>query len=298
LGAKRILALGSVAALSVGAATPLFMATAAGALGGPAVSICVTANGVTTGVGGNANPGGSNPYASSATAQAACSASGGQYLTFNGPQGPQGATGATGATGPTGATGAAGPLGPTGPKGATGATGPTGAAGPTGTSPTGAKGATGPQGATGAAGATGAQGLTGPAGTVGDFGIQGPAGAAGPTGPAGSTGIIGIPGPSGPVPGGAFYVVGAVSAAQTAVVGQQAPPQTAGPATATCPPGTSAIGGGGKIVHTGGARAAIQESYPTPGPNTQGWVARGVVTLAGGTLTVQAFAICQLTGSA
>ena len=143
-----------------------------------------------------------------------------------------------------------------------------------------------------------AQGLTGPAGTVGDFGIQGPAGAAGPTGPAGPTGIIGVPGPSGPVPGGAFYVVGAVSAAQTAVVGQQAPPQTAGPATATCPPGTSAIGGGGKIVHTGGARAAIQESYPTPGPHTQGWVARGVVTVAGGTLTVQAFAICQSTGSA
>ena len=89
-----------------------------------------------------------------------------------------------------------------------------------------------------------------------------------------------------------------MSAAQTAVVGQQAPPSSAGPATATCPPGTTAIGGGGKIVHTGGARASLQESYPTPGPNTQGWVARGVVTLAGGTLTVQAFAICQVTGSA
>ena len=42
MGAKRILALGSVAALCVGAATPLFMASAAGAT--DATTVCVRAS--------------------------------------------------------------------------------------------------------------------------------------------------------------------------------------------------------------------------------------------------------------
>jgi hypothetical protein len=254
------------------------MASPAGAT--DAVSVCVSNNGL-NGIGIVAN-----------RTAAQCTGTGNTFFTFDGPTGPSGVAGATGATGPTGATGSNGAKGPQGAAGATGVTGPTGATGP---SPTGPAGPNGAVGASGATGTTGAQGLTGPQGQQGDFGIQGAAGVTGPTGATGPTGVIGA---SSAAPGSSFYVVGAVSAAQTAVVGQQAPPSNAGPATATCPPGTSAIAGGGKIVHTGGARAALQESYPTPGPNTQGWVARGVVTLAGGTLTVQAFAICQFTNSA
>ena len=119
-----------------------------------------------------------------------------------------------GAVGP---AGAAGPAGPEGPQGPAGPAGQTGLAGPAG--PTGPAGAVGPQGPAGPAGATGAQGPAGPAGAVG------PQGPAGPQGPMGS------------------------STAQVKLVSVQVnlPPASQNSrvaATAFCPQGMVAIGGG------------------------------------------------------
>ena len=201
-----------------------------------------------------------------------------------GPTGADGATGATGPAGPTGptgadgATGATGPAGPTGATGADGVTGATGPAGPTGatgadgaTGATGPAGPTGPTGADGAAGATGPQGLQGdpgPAGPTGPQGLQGdpgPAGPTGPQGPQGDPGPAGATGPQGPQgdpgpagPTGATGPQGPVGptgpegpAGQDGFSGfemvsgtQQSGTSVEKTATAVCPDGKVAIGGG------------------------------------------------------
>jgi hypothetical protein len=123
--------------------------------------------------------------------------------------------------------GPAGPTGPTGPEGPAGPTGATGATGPTG--PTGATGATGPTGPTGPTGATGREGP------------------AGPTGPTGATGPVGPTGPGGPT--GTQRVQGDTVQVERAMAN----------ATATCPSGTSLLGGGGLVQ----GQAAIESSYPS-----------------------------------
>ncbi len=261
MGAKRILALGSVAALCAGAAAPLFIASAAGALvnGGPAYSICVdSTNTVVLGVD---------------LSDTACHFVFGTNYVFDGIPGP------TGPAGPAGPGGAPGPQGPTGapgasPQGGTGTVGGTGGTGLSPVGPTGGGGVTGPQGS------PGTPGLQGPQGLQGDEGIQGPVG---PTGGTGGTGPAGVVGNLLIVTGASSTVSGAVLGANTA------------PVDASCPAGRVLIGGGGQTTHTGAARGGLLQDYAV---SSNTWRARAVVTLTGtfaapGSVTETAYAICQ-----
>ena len=274
MGAKRILALGSVAALCAGAAAPLFVASEASAA--PiAHSICVTLccrqwrpSDVFAGTiyGVNLTDAACNAFSPDAV-----------NLSFdNAAPGPNGGTGPLGITGPSGAAGPTGGTGGTGTPGAPGLPGPQG-----------------PQGVTGAQGGTGGPGGTGPAGPGGLAGVTGSQGLVGNDGLQGGTGIqggIGPIGPSGGIP------------AVTLVVGPvQAP--TIGGATfagnftvasaANCPAGTVLLGGGGHVGLTQGAGGALSASFPSG----QSWVAIATVTHASpnGTITGQAYAFCQAT---
>lgn len=148
----------------------------------------------------------------------------------------KGAQGPAGAKGATGATGAVGPVGAQGPKGDTGAQGPKGDTGAAGA--TGADGAQGPKGDTGATGAAGATGADGAQGPKGDTGATGPAGADGAQGPKGDTGAQGPKGDTGPQ-----GLPGSIAASRQVVTASGT-----GSATATCPTGFSAIGGGATIT--------------------------------------------------
>ena len=158
-----------------------------------------------------------------------------------------------GPTGPTGPTGATGPAGPTGPMGPTGATGPTG--------PTGATGATGDSGPTGPTGATGAQGPTGSVGPMGPAGPTGPQGVPGQTGPTGPTGPAGI-------------------ANVTTIV--------ASGATAMCPTGKFALGGGGS---TASATSYLTSSAPVLDSSGRsiGWT---TAQSSGGTAGLTTYVLC------
>ena len=131
MGAKRILALGSVAALCAGAAAPLFVSSGAGAA--PlAHSMCIHWTG---------GPAYTNPIYGVNLTDAACNAFSATAVNVSfdnavtgpiggsgaiGPTGPSGVTGAQGGTGGTGQVGAPGLQGPQGPQGVTGAQGGTG----------------------------------------------------------------------------------------------------------------------------------------------------------------------------
>ena len=284
MGAKRILALGSVAALCAGAAAPLFVASEASAA--PiAHSICITYNAAASGFLGTdvftaiSTPFGPGVIYGVNLTDAACNAfnPNAVNLSFdNAAPGPNGGTGPLGITGPSGAAGPTGGTGGTGTPGAPGLPGPQG-----------------PQGVTGAQGGTGGQGGTGPAGPGGLAGVTGSQGLVGNDGLQGGTGIqggIGPIGPSGGIP------------AVTLVVGPvQAP--TIGGATfagnftvasaASCPAGTVLLGGGGHVGLTQGAGGALSASFP----QGQSWVAIATVTHAApsGTITGQAYAFCQAT---
>ena len=60
---------------------------------------------------------------------------------------------------------------------------------------------------------------------------------------------------------------------------------------ATCPAGTTILGGGAKVALSGGAGGSLAEDYPTG----NSWVATAVTTHAhaGGVITGQAYAFCQ-----
>jgi len=261
LGAKRILALGSVAALCAGAAAPLFMASAASAVTSDqaAYSICVDSTStVVLGVD---------------FSDLQCTFVFGTNFVFAGVQGP------TGAAGPQGGTGGVGPQGPTGAVGVSpqGGTGGTGVIGPQGS---GVQGVTGPVGVTGVQGGSGTPGFGGPQGVQGDEGIIG---VAGPTGGTGGTGAAGAV-------NGVQYVVGASSTVSGAVLGT-----LTAPVDATCPAGTTLIGGGGQTTHTGSARGGLLNDYAV---SANVWRARGIVTLTGtfaapGSVTETAYAVCQ-----
>jgi hypothetical protein len=206
----------------------------------------------------------------------ACAALGGiANLSFDnappggtGPQGPVGATGPTGVAGPTGGTGG------TGGSGAVGNPGPQGVQGPTGgTGQTGGTGGTGPIGGSGIAGLTGNQGLIGQDGPQGNQGIPGGVGPVGPSG--GAAPVILVTGPvQAPVTGGGTFAGNFTVAS-----------------VATCPAGTSILGGGGHIGLSQGTSGALNATYPSG----NSWVAGAVVTHAApsGTITGQAFAFCQ-----
>lgn len=141
--------------------------------------------------------------------------------------------GVIGAVGPAGPPGAPGPAGPQGAQGLTGPAGPAGGIGPAG--PAGAIGPVGPSGSAGAAGPVG------PAGPVGAAGPAGAPGSAGPMGPMGPVGPIGPAGPQGPAGVSGYEVVSEVSP----IAGSISVAGFAGyTATASCPAGKHAIGGG------------------------------------------------------
>ena len=265
MGAKRILALGSVAALCAGAAAPLLVASEASAA--PiAHTICMN-NGPSPAV--------DTEVLGINNTDLACAGLGGHNYTFdNAPVGPVGAAGPTGVTGPTGPQGATGAVGPAGDVGANGNVGPQGPAGVTG-----AVGGTGPAGPVGNAGPAGIPGPSGPQGLIGGDGLQGPGGAVGGGGPQGPTGPVQpvtlVVGPvMGPLVGGGTFAGNFTVSS-----------------VATCPAGTSLLGGGGKVATGGGAEGALTSDYP----NANSWVAGAVVTRAhaGGTISGQAYAFCQ-----
>jgi len=102
-------------------------------------------------------------------------------------------------------------------------------------------------------------------------------GATGTQGPKGDTGLQGDPGMSG------YVQVDAFSA------GDSSQEQSA---TATCPQGTKALGGGATI-NTGGSRVDLALASSLPRFDGSGWAAIGVETTAhAGTWAVNARAIC------
>jgi len=198
-----------------------------------------------------------------------------------GPAGPQGIQGETGAQGLTGPTGLTGPIGPTG---LTGATGPTGE--------TGAQGIQGPTGLTGATGDTGAQGIQGPTGLTG---ATGPQGIQGPTGLTGATGPQGIQGPTGLTGAtGADGASGWVRVVGTAVVGSRYSLATA---TADCPSGKKALGGGYLITAVNSeysyhCAVPAMASYPSDGDT---WTVTGMEGMMSDCYegwSIQAYVIC------
>lgn len=162
----------------------------------------------------------------------------------------------------------AGPQGPTGLQGAAGPQGVQGVPGP--------QGPAGPTGPTGAKGATGLTGMQGPAGTTG---VRGPVGATGATGATGASGTV----------------VASTTASGTPVLSAiDAPVGTSVTATATCPQGQFALGGGAQVSATGPSNKSVtlRSSYPT---STNGWRAVGSVIAPLGTgeqMTVHPYVLC------
>jgi Collagen triple helix repeat (20 copies) len=145
---------------------------------------------------------------------------------------------------------------------------PDAVAGPAG--PAGLQGATGAQGAQGVPGPQGLTGPQGPAGPRGAPGVTGKQGAAGPAGAAGARGPVGATGASGTIASST-----AVSGAAV-LSGVDAPVGTAVTATATCPAGEVALGGGAQVTAPGTSAkdVALRSSFPT---SANGWRATGSV---------------------
>jgi hypothetical protein len=126
----------------------------------------------------------------------------------------------------------------------------------------------------------------GPRGPRGLQGTRGPAGAEGPAGPEGPQGLQGPPGPSD----------SQVTAPVSATTPINAPQGTVASATATCPAGTSILGGGITVttsVPNQLGRAVPRENYPSA-PNA--WTGSIVITsgLVGSTATIAVYAVCTV----
>jgi hypothetical protein len=156
-----------------------------------------------------------------------------------------------------------------GPAGAPGQSGPAGPAGPTGQP--------GPAGATGPAGPSGGPG---PQGAAGQAGPQGPPGPAGPAGPAGAPGGLGT----------TFVAHGFSTGSDVA--------------TAWCPDGTVATGGGGAASDgtnpvalaqsNPGYRDANQAGVAGTGQTPNGWIVQAAIpnqNVPAG-MNVEASAVC------
>jgi hypothetical protein len=158
----------------------------------------------------------------------------------------------------------------------------------------------------GATGASGAKGETGIAGATGATGATGETGAAGATGEKGATGVQGVTGATGAT--GATGPTGPAATAVTTVSKSKGPPANNGEteeASAQCPIGEIATGGGGNVETSGGVAGvtSLKLSVPldrtgatgTNGVQPTGWRAVGEITTGGGaltTLTVIAYVIC------
>ena len=285
MGAKRILALGSVAALCAGAAAPLFMASAASATpgvnGDDATFFCLPAGtppspiigliidiphaagiGVATTTCTSAS-GGALPVAVEVTGPIGATG-------VAGPTGVAGGTGGTGGTGSTGNTGLKGAQGPTGPPGGSGGTGGTGSLGPVGA--TGAQGPS-PTGPTGTNGGSGDQGLIGP---------QGPSGAQGPTGPTAAVGLNVVE----PATDATTFASAATALpAGPGKLGNTLTVTGNSQIILTCPGGVANILGGGAELLPGNAdvRGILESSFPNTTSAQHQWIITAEVTATGTT---------------
>ena len=145
------------------------------------------------------------------------------------------------------------------------------------------KGKRGPRGATGApgaAGAAGAPGANGASGAQGATGAPGPQGVPGPPGPQGQAGSNGLQGPAGGFdPAKVSYVTGPEV---TVPAGEE------GGAEASCPDGTTAIGGGFLWLY---ATEGLVGETSGPLEDGSGWAA-AIVNDAPEDAIVSAYAVC------
>jgi Collagen triple helix repeat (20 copies) len=118
-----------------------------------------------------------------------------------------------------------------------------------------------------------------PVGPAGDRGPQGPIGPQGPTGPQGLQGEPGMPGISG------YQIVTSKSPFSS---------DQGRTATADCPPGKVAIGGGGRVF---GSVSGIALSASDPAPDGSSWTAEAHEIVSNAEIwTVEAQAICANVG--
>ena len=111
---------------------------------------------------------------------------------------------------------------------------------------------------------------------------MGPMGPAGPIGPQGPPGPAGPPGPSGVV---GVHVVTATDSES----GNNEPIS----ATAECPAGEVAVGGGYNVSTTGNApNVVVSQSVPLGTNPPTGWIASGETTNSSATFTITAYALC------
>jgi len=190
-------------------------------------------------------------------------------------------------------------LGTVGEPGEVGPPGPTGPTGPVVPGPDGPPGLAGPIGPIGPQGPPGPPGVAGPIGPVGPggpIGPTGPQGLQGVTGPPGATGTTGTTGPTGP-PGQGIGVLVTVRTA-TAVSGVSPDAGVLLNATAMCPPGQQATGGGVQATPSNPAdqsRLHTLESGPTAESPPRGWFAVIGTTqrfASGSTLTLTVLVLC------
>ena len=194
---------------------------------------------------------------------------------------PAGGTGPTGPTGPPGECSEC-PAGPPGPAGQPGTRGDMGAPGPAG-----------PAGQPGQPGNVGPVGPTGPAGPTGVTGVTGVTGLTGPTGVTGLTGATGATGPAGTGSGVLVTIM-------TATTGPVDRPSagTILAATATCPAGQQATGGGLNAIAgitADETRLHTLEAGPVPGTPPSAWFARIAVIQRfsnGSNLTLTVSVLC------
>jgi len=132
-------------------------------------------------------------------------------------------------------------------------------------------------------GPKGDNGDAGPQGPRGDAGAAGSPGALGPKGDTGERGEPGIPGAKGDT--GAPGVSGYQIVTGTTVL---IAPGASGSATATCPVGKKALGGG--FSATGLGRARVDASGPPS--DGQVWLVAAGNVAAAGTLSLQAHVMC------
>jgi Collagen triple helix repeat (20 copies) len=142
----------------------------------------------------------------------------------------------------------------------------------------GLEGPQGPRGPAGPAGPQGPKGDPGAAGPPGAQGIMGPSGLPGSPGPPGPPGATGPPGVSG------YLLVTAESATDST---------TPKGATAVCPGGRKAVGGGGEVVGSTPPQVALQGTVPLAGG--VGWQAfAGETSATAANWTVRTWAVCAI----
>ena len=131
----------------------------------------------------------------------------------------------------------------------------------------------------------------GPAGTPGPAGEQGPAGPAGPAGPQGPQGDPGPQGPPGPAGSGTALAPLTVRDSTDILPGRF------GRAIATCPTGTTLLGGGFQFSFFDRAFTKIVGSLPvqtsgSPGPNAWSAEAFNDDVSTGATRRIYAYVLC------